>query len=653
MADNFFADNPDLQFHVRRLDWDTLVRITEVDPKDADAFQSGKDALDAYEQMLGTLGEFSAKEIAPHWKELDEHHPVMKDGEVQDPERMKTIMRGLAQLGAMGISLPRRLGGLNAPMLVDFAAMELLARGDTAVMSHWGFHGGIAAALQLYSLEEGSYTLTEGSITKTRFDEQIARMASGEEWGAMVLTEPHAGSDLAELRATAALQPDGSWRINGQKIFITSGHGEHHIVIARSENPKDAPGLRGLSLFYVPQHRMEDGKRVRNFTVGGVESKMGQHAGVAATIHYEDSHAELIGSRRHGFRGMLLLMNNARIAVGFQALGLCESAYRKAKEYAEQRTSMGKAIADHEMIAEYLDVMEMNIRALRAVCFEAAYHQEAAERLKMIIKISPPATQDARTRAERTARRHARKARRLTPLIKYFAGEEAVRMARMGMQVFGGLGYIQETGAEKLLRDALVLPIYEGTSQIQSLMALKDNLQAAIRNPGRFFGRLAATRVESLSERDPLERSLARLQSMSNSAIQTIIARIAAHKMGDLREVPLMKWRHALINSWDPAKDFSFGMLHAERLTRLLIASSFGEVLVAQAHAAEGTPDEADRADLAERWLARNEPVSRGILGEIEASAGSLVGRVLRRAASNGEGKTTVRSEEQEDGLGT
>jgi alkylation response protein AidB-like acyl-CoA dehydrogenase len=626
MSTNFFLDNPDLRFHLKRLDWDAIVKLTELDPKDPDAFKTGKEALESYEQMLEAIGAYSCAEIAPHWKELDQGHPVLKDGEVEDPPRVKTIMKGLAEMGAMGISLPRRLGGLNAPLVVDFVVMELLGRADTAVMSHFGFHGGIAASLHLYSLEEGSVTMEGTAIRKTRFDDAIRKMAAGSEWGAMVLTEAGAGSDLGQMRTTAKQQPDGSWRINGSKIFITSGHGEHHIVIARSEDPAVAPGLKGLSLFYVPAHIEVDGKKVRNFSIGGVEHKMGQHAGVAATLHYEDSRGELIGQRKHGFREMLLLMNNARIAVGFQALGLMECAYRLASDYAQQRVTMGKPIAQHEMISEILDDMDLSIRGLRAMCFEAAFHQEAAERTKMLLKLAPPSSKDEVARLEKQMRRHGRRARYLTPLIKYFAGEQAVHTARMGMQVFGGPGYIHETGAERLLRDALVLPIYEGTSQIQSLMALKDNLQSAIRNPGRFIGLLANAKVSALSERDPLARNLAKLQGMANSAMQVIAARIVRSKFGDLKDIPLRKWRHALVHSWDPQKDFSFGMLHAERLTKLLVASAIGEVLVSQAESCKGTPDEAERLQLAERWMARWEPRCRGVLGEIEASSEANAG---------------------------
>ena len=626
---NFYLDNDDIKFQLGRVDWDLLVSLTEGAFKDPDGFKNAAEARASYEEILQMLGEFVAKEVAPYTKELDEQHPVLKDGRVEDGARMKTILGGLAELGAMGLTLPRRLGGMNAPMLVNSAFVEMLSRADTAVVGEYGFFGGIAQALVFYSLEEGSVEHdADGFPLKTRFDEVVKKIAAGEEWGAMVLTEPGAGSDLAQLKAKAVLAPDGkSWRVSGQKIFITAGHGQHHIVIARSEDEKTHPGLKGLSLFYVPSWK--DGKP--NFEIGGVEHKMGQHSAVAATIHYEDSYAELIGQRGHGFLGMLLLMNNARIAVGFESLGVMEASYRMAKAYAEERVTMGKPIARHEMIADYLDEMEVTIRGLRAITFEAAFHEEVSTRMKAALKARPPQSEEERKKIEREIRRHKRRARQLTPLIKYLGGEEAVRFARMNMQILGGIGYITETGAEKILRDALVLPVYEGTSQIQSLMALKDNLQAALRNPGRFLGDLASSRIDALSGKDVLDKGVARLRGHANAAMQTIMTRIAADKLGDLREKPLLEWKSAFMQDWNPAKDFSFGLLHAERLTKLLCYAAVAETLVRQAHEVKGTADHEERRELALRWIERMEPRARGLVGEIEATGGSLVGRVLAK----------------------
>jgi 3-(methylthio)propanoyl-CoA dehydrogenase len=645
MSRNFFTDNDDIRFQLERTDWKTLVPLVEEPFGDDDAFKSPEDAKAFYLDMLEALGEFVAREVAPHWKELDDQHPVLKDGEVADPPRMKQIMKGLGEMGAMGLTLPRRLGGMNAPLLVNFAFYEVLARADVSSMSHYGFHGGIAQSMLLYSLEEGSVE-TEGSrIVKTRFDVQAARMATGEEWGAMVLTEPGAGSDLGEIRTTARLDKDGKWRLNGSKIYITSGHGEHHIVLARSEETSTHVGLKGLSLFYCPAHKGADGERVRNFEIGGIENKMGQHSAVAATINYDDSEAELIGKRGHGFLGMLLLMNNARIAIGFEALGICEAAYRGSVAFAEERVTMGKPIARHELIADYLDDMELTIRGLRAMSFEAAFHEETAARMKIMLKLKPPTSDEERKERERLVRRHKRKARHYTPLIKYFAGEEAVRLSRMYMQILGGIGYIREYPAEKLHRDSLVLPVYEGTSQIQALMALKDNLQATIRNPGRFFGELATARFDKMRG-DPIDKQLARLRTVASSAQQTILGRIAADKLGDLAGRPVRDLMNAFMRDWDPKRDFSFGLLHAERLTKILSDVAIADCLVRQAHESRGTDHEDERRELASRWLEKVEPRCRGILLEIEATSGGLLRRLLRTRKKPGGELPTVSKED-------
>lgn len=628
---NFFLDNEDLQFQFENADWDALVGHVEKLNDDEDRFTSGEEAKTFYRDLLETLGNYIAEEIAPHWAELDEQHPTVENGYGKDPPRMKAIMDGLRDMGAMSLVLPRRVGGLNMPMLMNSILSEMLGRADVSVMSFHGFHGGIAQAMNIYALEEGSIeTDKDGNVTSGRFDAQIEKMAAGEEWGAMVLTEPGAGSDLGKIMTTATKQDDDSWHINGSKIWITAGHGEHHIVIARSEPTDTHPGLKGLSLFYVPGHIDKDGEKVRNFEVGGIEKKMGQHSGVAATINYDDSVGYLIGQRGHGFRGMLLIMNSARVAVGFEGLGIMEAAYRQAKAHAEERVSMDRPIIRHEMIADMLEEMELSIAGLRALCFEAMTNEEIAQHLKLELKVNPPKDADEKKAMERKMRKHKRRARFATPLIKYYGGEESCRVARMNMQILGGVGYMVEYGAEKLLRDALVLPIYEGTSQIQGLMALKDNIQAALRNPQKMLGEMAAARLEAIRARDPLDRGIASMRGKKFSAIQMIMTRIAASKIGDLRGRPLLEWKDSVMSDWDPRRDFSFGFHNAERFARVLVDVAIAETLVRQAKKAEGTKWEESRRDLALRWMERAEPRTEGELLQIKAS-GSILERFQKR----------------------
>jgi hypothetical protein len=396
-------------------------------------------------------------------------------------------------------------------------------------------------------------------------------------------------------------------------------------VLARSESQETHPGLKGLSLFYVPAHIMRDGKRVRNVGIGGLEHKMGQHSSVTVTLNYDDSEAELIGQRGHGFRYMLLLMNNARLLVGFEGVGLCEAAYRKAKAFAEERVTMDKPIAKHEMIADYLDEMDVMIKGMRALNFEAAFLEEMAMRTRTALKVRPPKTEEARAALEKEAKVYRRRARMRTPLVKYLASEQAVKMARMTMQIMGGVGYMTEYGAEKLLRDALILPIYEGTSQIQSLMALKDHLQHAMRNPGKFFQGLAKAKIDSISQHDALDSNLARLKTSYFSAVQTIMTQIVSDKFGDIKGRPLLEWKKAFLKDWNPKHDFRFGLLHAERFTQIAGYVACAKILVKQAKQCTNENDKEQRRQLAIRFIDRVEPKCRGLLAEIESNRNSLV----------------------------
>jgi hypothetical protein len=427
---------------------------------------------------------------------------------------------------------------------------------------------------------------------------------------------------MGALRCKGEQDADGNWFVTGSKLFITSGHGKHHIVIARTEaaaNPDDPfAGLAGLSTFLVPAYEDTPAGRVRQHsTIDKVEEKLGHNGSATVAISFDRAPAFLIGKRGEGFKQMLLLMNNARVGVGFESLGLCEAAYRAAVDYARQRPSMGKTIDRHEMIADYLDEMRTDIQAIRAICFAGGYHEEMSQKIRLKLKFFPPEGREDVAALEREHAQHQRKARRLTPLIKYFSSEKAVEMARRALQIHGGSGYIQEYGVEKMLRDAVVMPIYEGTSQIQSLMAMKDTLLEAIRRPKDFVRGAATARWRAVSGA-PLERRVARLQTLSYATQQHLIGRIAGRKVGELRHLPLTSWV-SVFSDWDPKRDFGPAMLHAERLTRLLIDVSVAEVLLEQA---EKHPE---RAELLERWLERAEPRCRFLHDEITTTGERLL----------------------------
>ena len=605
---NFYDDNLDMKFYDEKgIDWEPIVAAAERDFKSKDGFKTVEEAKEFYSEVLNMIGSFVAEQIAPHAANIDRDHSELVDGEVQMPQAMTDIFEQMGELGLHSLGQPREIGGMNTPILVYMLAGELIARGDVSIMTHFGFHGGVALILLMYSILEGTTEFDRDTfeIKNTRFIEAIREIMSGKEWGCMDITEPHAGSDMAALRTKAELDENGTWLISGEKCFITSGNAKYHLVIARSEIQDDQSdafaGLNGLSLFLVPAWEETPSGRRRTVKVDRIEEKIGHRASPTCTILFEKSPGYLIGGRGDGFRLMLKLMNNARLSVGFESLGLSEAAYRMSKEYASQRFSMGKTIDKHEMIAEYLETMETEIQAIRAICVEAAYHNELEVFAEFRVKALEGTDSPDLKRYQAIRKKHGKIARRYTPLLKFFAAEKAVEHGRMAMQIHGGSGYTNEYGAEKLLRDSLVLPIYEGTTQIQALMATKDTLLQITKNPQDLVKGAAEARWRSISVRDPLERKVAKIQALCFGAQQSLISRVASGKIRALNGVPLSEWKSKFLN-WDPKADFAPALLHAERLTHILTDVAICEILLKQARKFP------ERRDLLERFVERALP---------------------------------------------
>ena len=632
---NFFKDNDDLQYYFSRgIDWEPLVRITERDftTQDGEGFRHPDEAIAFYGDIAEMVGEFVATEIKPHEREIDEKGVAFVDGEVVFPERLQGVFDKLKELDLHALNLPRELGGMNVPLLMYFINTEVMGRADVSTMAHHSFHGGMAMAALLFSVLEGSSEIDPktGKILKTRWAPAIEEIATGEAWGCMDITEPSAGSDMAAIRTVGEQDPDGNWFVTGEKIFITSGHGKYHFVIARTEraDPDDPlGGLGGLSMFLVPTYEEDaEGNRTRIVQISRVEDKLGHHGSATCGLVFDKAPGQLIGERGEGFKYMLVLMNNARLGVGFECLGLSESAYRAALDYATERESMGKTIDQHELIAEYLENMKTDIQGVRAMAVTAGYHEEMASKLGLKLQFEELSSTE-REELEREQRAHADRSRRITPLLKYTASENAVRHARLAMQIHGGNGYVKDYLPEKLLRDALVMPIYEGTSQIQALMAMKDTLGGIMKNPQKFVRRLAQARWRSLSARAPLERRLAALQWLSLSAQQHLILKTAGSKVKGLKDRPITEWPEELTKNWDPKRDFAYAMLHAERLIQLLSDTVIAELLFKQAK------KHPERIELLERHMERAEPRARYLHEQITTTGHRLLSKL---AASEG-----------------
>jgi alkylation response protein AidB-like acyl-CoA dehydrogenase len=634
---NFFKDNDDLRWYFEKgIDWDSLVRVTEHEFRAKDGFSSTAEAVEFYTDIATTIGEFVANEIAPHAARIDREGVIFENGEARLPPFLQGIFDRIKQMELHGLCVPRELGGMNAPLTLYYLTSELFARADVSTMAHHSFHGGIAVAMLTFSMREGTTKVdpTTGQILETRWAAPIREIARGDAWGCMDITEPDAGSDMARLRAFAEQDEHGNWYLTGRKIFITSGHGKYHFVIARTEkaaSPDDPfDGLKGLSMFLVPAYEdLPGGGRRRMVAIERVEEKLGHHASVTAALVFDRTPAELVGQRGEGFEYMLTLMNGARLGVGFECVGLCEAAIRMAEEYAAQRRSMGKTIDKHEMIADYLDEMRTDVQAIRALGVYGVTHEELGQKLGLQLRFRTDLSDEERRTLEAKIAYHRREARRVTPLLKYLGAEKAVEMARRCIQIHGGVGYTKEYGAEKLLRDAMVMPIYEGTSQIQALMAMKDTLSAIMKKPQHFLRRGAQARWRAMSARDPLEKKLARIQAMSHQAQQHLILRTARDKFRTVAERPVGEWPELLGRNWNPKRDFAFAMLHAERLTRILADEAIGEVLWEQAR------KHPERREVLERYLERAEPRVRFLLEEITTTGDRLLVRLGRAPAGD------------------
>jgi alkylation response protein AidB-like acyl-CoA dehydrogenase len=629
MSSNFFTDNDDLAYYFDRgIDWDTIVRVTE-HGSGSDGFHDTAEAVTFYRQVAEMVGELVATEVAPHAAAIDRAGTKLCDGEAVEPPELVTIFEKLKGLELHGMTIPRELGGMNAPHLLTLIVTELFGRADVSVMAHFGFHGGMAMAMLAFSMLEGSTEIdpATGRIVKTRFAAQIAEILRGDAWGCMDITEPDAGSDMARLKCVGEEDEHGNWFVTGQKIFITSGHGKYHFVIARTEKVKDPndpfAGLAGLSLFLVPTYEDTESGRRRIVSLDRVEEKLGHHGSVTAALSFERAPAQLLGKRGEGFQLMLLMMNGARLAVGFESIGICEAAYRLAKAYAAERPSMGKTIDKHEMIADYLDEMRTDIQAMRALAMRAAQAEEVSHKLRIVLRHAAPEKAADRKRLERERSAANRISRRITPLLKYWSAEKAVEIARRALQIHGGNGYMRDYGAEKLLRDALVMPIYEGTSQIQALMAMKDTLQGIMREPRAFVTRQAQARWRAFGQ-DPLERRVARIQLSSMAAQSHLLTKTAQSKLLSLQGRPLGEWPKRFFKNWDPKRDFAYAMLHAERLARLLADEVIAETLLEQARR------HPERRELLERFVERAEPRARFLHDEITSSGERMLRQLGR-----------------------
>ena len=451
---NFLTDNDDILFHLGHLPLADIAAIQEEGFRDAGTFDyapaDAADAVDGYKKILDLVGDIAGNHIAPMSESIDREGSTLEGGKVTYADGIRKSLDLLSKADLMGFTLPRRYGGLNCPSTVYAMATEIVSRADAGLMNIFGLQG-IAETINAFANED----------QKQRF---LPRFSSGDVTGAMVLTEPDAGSDLQNVQLRAYQDATGVWRLRGVKRFITNGCVEVLLVLARSE--ADEAGGMGLSLFL-----MESDETVQ---IRRIEDKLGIHGSPTCEMQFNDSPCELVGERRRGLvTYVMALMNGARIGIAAQGLGIAEAAYREARAYAHHREQFGRPIEKLPPVADLLMDMKMNLEAGRALLYHTCLAVDRDINLQRRLDENRYADDAARTADNRAQKQLKRLTALLTPMSKYYCSELAQQCANDGISVLGGSGYMRDYRSEQLFRDARITTIYEGTSQLQVVAAIR------------------------------------------------------------------------------------------------------------------------------------------------------------------------------------
>ena len=446
---NFFLDNKDLQYHLSHPLMQRIIELKERNFADAAHYdyapQNVEDALDSYRRVLEIVGDVCGEVIAANAESVDHEGPRVVNDHVEYASGTVRNIEALIAAGLSGMTLPRKYDGLNMPVTCFAMANEMVARGDAGFENIWG-------------LQDCAETINEfaSEDIKAKF---LPRVSAGETC-AMDLTEPDAGSDLGAVMLKATYdEAAGVWRLNGVKRFITNGDGDISLVLARTEEgTKDA---RGLSMLIYDKR--DGGVKVRR-----IENKLGIKGSPTCELVFTNAPATLVGDRKMGLiKYVMSLMNAARLGIAAQSTGLCEAAYREALKYAAEREQFGKPINQFAAVAEMLKNMEAKTIASRAMLYETARFVDIYKQLNHIAQersLEPEERQEMKF--------YNRLADGFTPLAKMFASEYANEVAYDSIQIHGGSGYMKDYACERIYRDARIMNIYEGTTQLQVVAAI-------------------------------------------------------------------------------------------------------------------------------------------------------------------------------------
>lgn len=595
---NFYSENEDIIFNLKeKIEWQEFYDLLSNDDREALGVSSVEEYKQTWMDIIAASGEVCGTEIAPNAHQIEKEDLVLNDeGDVVFGPTMDVNIDLLRNMGLCGLGVKVANGGMGAPFFVDCTFAEMVARACPSTYLNIVWYAPVAHIIEQFGSQE-------------LIDTFVPRIAAGEISGSMALTEPGAGSDLSSMRSYGEIQPDGTYKLFGSKRFISNGCGAISLVLAKSS--KDSEGLKGLSLFLVEQKI--DGKR--NFSVTKLEEKVALHGSATCELQFDGSVAHILGKEGEGFPYMLRLMNDARIAVGFQGIGTMEAAFRLAEQYANERETWGKPIAKHERVAEILLDMEVELRGFRSLCFQASKFRSLTYFIENKLKRDDLEESERKALMQRLAETK-KIVRKWTPLVKWYVGEKAVEHARNCLQIHGGYGFSKEYKAEWLLRESLILSIYEGTSQIQGLMCMKDTLKDVIRNPMEFVEVAFGLKVAGLRETNSFKRKLLKCKQLTNSAIVSLMFRLVKSNirssLSDVNKKDVIKLVKILSKDVVKFENVSHAMLHAERVCEMKSLIAIGNCVVRDAAISK------DREFIAERFLNKSLIRIQQLKAEIE-----------------------------------
>lgn len=513
---NYYSDHPEIEFHLNHPLMKRVVDLKERNYAEKDQFEDApvnyEDAIENYKRLLDITGDVAANIIEPNSEDVDLEGPHLENGRMIYASKTFENLDATRKAGLWGLSMPRRYGGLNLPNAIFSMASEIIAAADAGFQNIW-------------SLQSCIDTLYEFGSEEQR-QKYIPRICAGETMS-MDLTEPDAGSDLQRVMLKATQDEDGTWRLNGVKRFITNGDSDIHLVLARSEEgTKDG---RGLSMFIYD-------KRDGGVTVRHIEHKLGIHGSPTCELVYKNAKAELCGNTRLGLiKYVMALMNGARLGIAAQSVGVEQEAYNEGLAYAKERAQFGEKIINFPAVYDMLSRMKAKLDAGRSLLYCCARYVDIYKALEDIArdtKLTPEERQEMK--------KYTRLADAFTPLAKGMNSEYANQNAYDAISIHGGSGFIMEYKCQRLFRDARIFSIYEGTTQLQVVAAIryitngtylsiiKEMLESEVSDDLKALKERVAKLV------DLYEAAINKVKDANDQAVHDFLARRLYNMTGDI-----------------------------------------------------------------------------------------------------------------------